>query len=91
MRGGAPQVQRGGEFSNFHLASVARENFQHARQPVNDLNRRARPITVFLARFRVGNDFGAMIQLRDAARIVGRTNIIHSFFMMSRPARLCEV
>jgi hypothetical protein len=41
-----------------------------------------RPITAFLARLRVGSDFGAMIQLRDGARIVGRTNIIHSFSMI---------
>jgi len=41
VRGGTPPVQSGSEFSNFHLAAVARENFQYARQPVNDLNRRA--------------------------------------------------
>jgi hypothetical protein len=43
------------------------------------------PITVFLARFRVGCNFGAMIHLRDNARIVGHPNIIHWFSTMSRP------
>src|SRR6185437_5473284 len=30
VRGGAPQVQRGGEFPDFHLAAIARKNFQYA-------------------------------------------------------------
>src|SRR6478672_465021 len=34
-------MQCGGEFTDFHLAAVARKNFQYSRQPVNDLNGRA--------------------------------------------------
>jgi hypothetical protein len=40
MSGGAPQVQRGSQLADSHLAPVIGENFQNAREPVNDLNGR---------------------------------------------------
>src|SRR6185437_6362550 len=51
MRGGTPQMQRGSKLSNFHLASVAGKNFQHAGQAINHLNGRTAPNGSFFSAF----------------------------------------